>query len=84
MKNYLSFMTSFIDFKLVDSLFTINCMKIASIIMVSLSETIGDKIYEVMKSSWISTICKLVKQKSIDVMVQNTKELFLKETVRMV
>lgn len=77
-------MTKFIDFWLVDSLFTLNCMKIAAIIMVSLSDTAGEKMQGLMGDSWIVQVSKIIKMKSIDVLVQNAMEEILKEAVSII
>jgi len=52
--------------------------------MVSLSETAGDKMNGIMGDSWIVLISKIIKMKSIDVMVQNAMEELLKEAVSII
>lgn len=59
-------------------------MKIAAIIMVSLSDTAGEKMQGLMGDSWIVQVSKIIKMKSIDVLVQNAMEEILKEAVSII
>ena len=52
--------------------------------MVSLSDTAGDKMQGLMGDSWIVQVSKIIKMKSIDVLVQNAMEEILKEAVSII